>query len=119
VTIGERLRELRKSKKMTLKQVGKHLGVTATTISCYETETRNPSHQMIQKLADLYDTTSDDIIGIHNENNTNFKTILSSHNLHWDGIPLHEEELDFIKRFLELRFKDDEKKDKDSNQTVG
>ena len=109
--IGIRLRELRKNKNLTLKQVGSHLGMTATAISCYENETRKPSHEIIQKLADLYETTTDDIIGVQNEN-TNFKSILNSSNLHWDGIPLREDELNFIKQFLELRVKDKEEEKK-------
>jgi transcriptional regulator with XRE-family HTH domain len=109
--IGIHLKELRKNKNMTLKQVGTFLGMTATAISCYENETRKPSHEIIQKLADLYETTTDNIIGVQNEN-TNFKAILSSSNLHWDGIPLREDELNFIKQFLELRIKDKEEEKK-------
>lgn len=103
--IGQRLKELRKEKKLTLKQVGDMVNVTATTISCYESETRKPSHEMIAKLAKVYDTTTSNIMGVEDEH-TNIKAILNSENLHWDGIPLREDELQLVKQFLELRIKD-------------
>lgn len=103
--IGQRLKELRKEKKLTLKQVGDKLNVTATTISCYESETRKPSHEMIAKLAKIYDTTTSNIIGVKDEH-TNIKAILNSENLHWDGVPLREDEINLLKQFLEIRIKD-------------
>lgn len=105
--IGTRIRELRKQQNLTLKQVGDYLGVTPTAISCYESETRKPSPQFIEKLAELFETTADDIIGIKNDS-SNFRKILNSRQLHWDGTPLREDELNFIKQFLEIRIKDKE-----------
>lgn len=109
--IGERLKELRKQRKLTLKQVGDHLHLTSAAISCYESGTRKPSHEVIQKLADLYQTTSDSILGIQNDN-TNLHSFLNNSNLHWDGIPLREDELNMIKMFLELRVRDKEEAQK-------
>ena len=109
--IGQRLKELRKEKKLTLKQVGDKVGVTATTISCYESETRKPSHEMIAKLSKVYGTTTSNIIGVKDEH-TNIKAILNSDNLHWDGVPLREDEINLLKQFLELRIKDVEEQRK-------
>ncbi len=117
IGLGQRLRELRQNKKMTLKEVGDYLELTPVAISCYEKETRKPSHQIIQKLADLYETTSDDIIGIQNDS-SNMKTILNSKTLHWDGIPLREDELNIIKQILQLRLKDKEDHEKNENSQV-
>lgn len=105
ISIGERLKELRKQKRLTLKQVGEHLQLTSAAISCYENGTRKPSHEVIQRLADLYETTADDIIGIQNDS-SNMRTILNNNKLHWDGILLEEEELMIIKQILEMRAKD-------------
>ena len=99
--IGNRLKALRKERKLTLKQVGDAIGVTATSIHSYEKESRKPSHDMIQKLAQFYSTTSDAIIGTGNELNLN--ALLKSEKLHWDGVLLEEDELEFIKHFLEIR----------------
>lgn len=107
--IGQRLKELRNKKKLTLKQVGEHLGMTATAISCYESEKRKPSHEVINKLAVLYETTTSNIMGMETEN-TNLNAILNSSNLHWDGIPLQEDELNIIKQILEMSIK--QKKDR-------
>lgn len=103
--IGSRLKELRKKKNLTLREVGEYLKFTPTTISCYESGTRKPSHEVIAKLAKLYETTTDYIVSAENENASNIKYILNSKKLHWDGIPLEEEELELIKHFLELSLK--------------
>jgi len=107
--LGPRLKELRKQNKLTLKEVGDHLGMTGTAISCYENESRKPAPKIIQKLADLYNTTTDDLLGNDNESTSNIRHILNSNKLHWDGIPLNEAELQIVKGFLEYAFKDKEK----------
>lgn len=114
--LGSRLKELRKENKLTLKQVGDHLGMTGVAISCYENETRKPAPTIIQKLADLYNTTTDDILGNDNESTSNIRHILNSNKLHWDGIPLNEDELQIVKNFLEYAFKDKEKELKEINK---
>lgn len=106
VRIGNRLRELRKEKEMTLQQVADILGMTPTAISGYEKAKRNPSNEIITKLADIYETTVDDIFGITTEEQSNMKSILNTKKLHWDGIELKEDELNFIKQFLEMQFRD-------------
>lgn len=109
--IGNRLKELRKEKKMTLKEVGEYLGLTGTAVSCYEHESRKPSHEIIGKLAMLYNTTTANIIGVQDET-TDLSAILNSSNLHWDGIPLREDELNIIKQILEMRVKDKKESEK-------
>lgn len=109
MTIGERLKEIRIQKGLTLKQVGEYLGgetpMTPTAISSYESGTRMPSATIISKLAELYETTTDDIMGIRTDT-CNLNTILTNNKLHWDGIPLREDELNFIRQFLDMRKKD-------------
>jgi len=114
--LGPRLKELRKQNKMTLKEVGDHLGMTGTAISCYENESRKPAPEYIQKLADLYNTTTDDLLGNDNESTSNIRHILNSNKLHWDGIPLNEDELKIVKGFLEYAFKDKEKELNEMNK---
>ncbi|WP_455920464.1 helix-turn-helix domain-containing protein [Priestia megaterium] len=114
--LGIRLKELRKQNKLTLKQVGDHLGMTGVAISCYENETRKPAPEIIQKLANLYNTTTDDLLDNENERTSNIRHILNSNKLHWDGIPLNEDELQIVKNFLEYAFKDKEKELKEVNK---
>lgn len=106
-SLGARLRALRKGKKMTLKEVGQEIGLTATAISCYENDSRNPSPTVLNKLARLYETTTDDILGMPTEEKqTSLEAILTNPKLTWAGMPLRDDELQFIKQFLEMRVKD-------------
>jgi len=118
VEIGQRLKELRKLKKMTLKEVGEYLSLTGVAVSCYEKGTRKTSPDVIQKLADLYEVSIDDLYGRQNDS-SNMKTILnSSKSLHWDGIPLREDELNFIRMFIELKLRDKEELEKSITKTL-
>ncbi|MFP5109682.1 helix-turn-helix domain-containing protein [Neobacillus sp. C211] len=117
--IGSRLKELRKQKKMTLKEVGDYLSLTGVAVSAYEKGTRKPSPNTIEKLADLYDVSVDDIYGRQSDN-SNMRKILNSKTLHWDGEPLREDELNVIRQLLELRIKDKRESRKDlSNNHIG
>lgn len=63
VDFSQRLRQLRKSKHLTQAQVAKRVGVTPSMISSYETDIRNPSPEVIVRLADLLGTTTDHLLG--------------------------------------------------------
>lgn len=61
---GYRLRELRKSKKMTQAQAAKRLNLSKTTISGYENNVKTPSLEVLTKLAVLYGVSADYILGL-------------------------------------------------------
>lgn len=50
-----RIKELRKEKGLTLKQMGQLLNIPDSTLSQYENERRKPKEEMWQKLADSFD----------------------------------------------------------------
>ena len=50
--MGNRIRELRKAKNMTLKDLGKILGVAESTVSQYETGKRQPDNETLLMLGD-------------------------------------------------------------------
>ena len=50
-----RIKELRKEKGLTLKQMGQLLNILDSTLSQYENERRKPKEEMWQKLADFFD----------------------------------------------------------------
>lgn len=58
-----RLRELRLNKGLRQEQVAKHIGVTKSTISAYEKDTKQPSFEKLVKLADLYCVSTDYLLG--------------------------------------------------------
>jgi transcriptional regulator with XRE-family HTH domain len=62
-TIGERLKELRKQFDWTQKDVAEKLMVTRSAYAQYETDTKTPTVDTLRKLAELYKTSVDYIIG--------------------------------------------------------
>lgn len=58
-----RLRELRKEKHLTLKQLGNIIGVTECAISQYELGKREPSKEILVRLADFFGVSVDYLLG--------------------------------------------------------
>ncbi|CAM4455202.1 helix-turn-helix domain-containing protein [Paenibacillus tarimensis] len=61
--IGDRLRELRKARKMTQEQVAAYLNAAKSTISQYENNINEPDLETLVKLADWFGVTIDDLLG--------------------------------------------------------
>lgn len=63
MNIGERIKELRKSKNLTQKQLGEKIGVTATTITKYENNQLSINTDTLSKIAIALGVTVSDILG--------------------------------------------------------
>lgn len=61
---GERLRELRLSKKMTQDELAHIMGLKKSTICTYEKEKRRPKYQVVQKYMELFGVTAEYLMGI-------------------------------------------------------
>lgn len=59
----KKIRELRKRKELTMKQLGELVGVAESTISLYETGKRQPDTETLSRLADIFNTTVDTLLG--------------------------------------------------------
>lgn len=59
----ERLREARKKKHLTMKQLGAMVGVTEAAISHYELGKRQPDYDLAAKLSECLDVTVDYLLG--------------------------------------------------------
>lgn len=57
--IHEKLKLLRKERKLTQSEVGEAIGQERSTIACYETGKRTPDVATLEKLASLYKVTLD------------------------------------------------------------
>ena len=65
---GDRIRQLRLSKNMTLEELGDRVGVGKSTVRKWETGAiANMRRDKIAKLADALDTTVSDIMGIEED----------------------------------------------------
>lgn len=61
--MGNRVRELRQARKMTMKQLGEVLGVAESTISQYETGKRQMDNETLLRLGEFFDVTVGYILG--------------------------------------------------------
>lgn len=64
VEFGQRLKELRKAKGLTQKQLADLLGVKNSIISFYEVGDRIPSPEVIKKLAAVLHVSADFLLGL-------------------------------------------------------
>lgn len=58
-----RMREIRKSRQMTMKELGKAVGVAESTISLYETGKHDPDLLTVGRIADVLDVSVDALLG--------------------------------------------------------
>lgn len=58
-----KLKAFRKKLNITQKEIAAQLGVSFQTYSAWETERTEPSADMLKKLADIFGTTVDELIG--------------------------------------------------------
>jgi len=63
---GVRLKELREAKHLSQTDVAERLNVTRSTVSGYECNTITPSVEQLVKLAVLYNTSLDYMMGMEN-----------------------------------------------------
>ena len=67
VNFGERLKELRQAAGLTQKQLADKIWVTKASISYYEQSERNPSPEVLMKLANAFHVTTDYLLGIEDK----------------------------------------------------
>lgn len=61
--VGERIRELRKARKMTQNEFAERINVTKSTVSAYENGTRLPSYDVLIRVARLFKVSTDHLLG--------------------------------------------------------
>jgi len=59
---SDRIKELRKARKMTQRQMANALGITERSYQRYEAE-NNPNNETLIKLADFFDVSTDYLLG--------------------------------------------------------
>ena len=62
VLIGNRIKELRKKYKYTQTELAEKVGVTKSTIAAYENDSRQPSYEVLIKMADVFNVSIDSLL---------------------------------------------------------
>jgi len=63
MTFGERLRETRKKRGISLTELAKRLNVAPITVSRWERDQREPDLETLQKLSEILDVSIDYLLG--------------------------------------------------------
>ena len=67
VDFGNRLKELRLNAGLSQKQLADKLWITKATVSYYELSERNPSPEILIKIAKVFHVTTDYMLGIEDK----------------------------------------------------
>ena len=101
--IGQRIRDLRKQKRMSQTELAKSAGVSQTTVTAWETGKAEPSSSAVAKLADIFNVTTDYLLGRPNKHETKKDDVVLSDDdviMTWLGKPLSDEDRELIRRIM-------------------
>lgn len=107
---GQNLRRLRTSKGITLNKMGIELGVTGSAISAWELGKKEPSFDMLKKIANYFMVSIDDLLNhqvSRSEEQVKIAVIQLAHRLYEKSkdILLFEEELFSYISYLDFKVK--------------
>lgn len=101
--ISSKIKLLRVSKGLTQKELASLLGVKTSAVSKYETSAIFPSLPVLKKICEIFNISSDELLGISNKNYYDLDELLSSL---VDLSNLPDEDVQFVKntvKFLESK----------------
>lgn len=123
---GQRLRQLRDLNKVTQEELAKYLGVGRPTIAGYETKGKQPSFEILDKIADFFNVSVDYLLGRTNiQNHEGLPIMESSEEYYVDNemikdinnlSPESQEDLEAYIKLLKLR--DMQKRNSDNNDEL-
>ena len=90
VDFSKRLKELRKNAGLTQKQLAERVWVSKATISYYELSERNPSPEIIVRIAKVFHVTTDYLLGLEGKQ------------LYLDVSDLSEEEIELLQHTINV-----------------
>lgn len=67
MNFGAKLKKLRTSQKLTQQQLADRIGVAKSVVSYYESGDRYPSYDVLVKIARIFRTTTDYLLGVSKE----------------------------------------------------
>lgn len=105
-TFGNRIRILRKKMNLTQLELSLKVEIPKSTLAGYENGIRRPKFEILEKLAEILNTSTDFLIGITDDPQPSKPTkdirkLLQSSDYHIDGKKLSNEDLAFAIQFIE------------------
>lgn len=100
--IGNRIKELRKSKKMSQSELGKFIGVSQTTVTAWENGRAEPSSSYVAKLATFFNVSTDYLLGRKTPDNNDIDLDRAIDNaMSFDGKPVTDHDRKIMKQLWE------------------
>lgn len=62
ILLGKRIKELRNKSKLTQIELADLVGVTKSTIAAYENDSRQPSYEVLVKMANVFKVSTDSLL---------------------------------------------------------
>lgn len=62
ILLGQKIKDLRMKNKYTQLEFAEKLGVTKSSVSAYENDSRTPSYEVLIKMADIFGVSIDSIL---------------------------------------------------------
>lgn len=104
--IGQRLKQLREEKGLSQQQLADLVNLSQQTIGHYEVERAEPSIKTLEMFADIFDTTTDYILGrTHVKKSTETSAPLRADDSKDDLPPEVLEEIELIKDYVIDRYR--------------
>ncbi|WP_182103597.1 helix-turn-helix domain-containing protein [Niallia taxi] len=102
-----RLKELRLKRDWTIKYTAEKIDIGASMYSGYESQLRLPPMELLPKMAEVFDTTTDYLLGCSKKDETTrFPTdidwILSQEHINYRGVELTYKDKENVKVLLEM-----------------
>lgn len=67
ISIGKKIKELRKERLVTQEQLASFLGVTPQAVSRWESEYAYPDIELLPSISDFFSVSTDELLGVHRE----------------------------------------------------
>lgn len=100
--LGNNIKELRKQKHLTQKDLAKLMHVSQQTIGAWETERAIPGSDTLALLANLFNVSTDYLLGRNpKENDLKTADLADDDTIFtFEGKPIPEQDLEYMKRLL-------------------
>ena len=101
--LGNNIKELRKSKRMTQKDLALAMNVSQQTVGAWETERAIPGADTLSELADYFNVTTDYLLGRPDKKDDDAKTADIEDDdviFTYEGRQIPKEDLELIRRIM-------------------